>query len=226
MIPRSPTVKSASCRKIMTDAGLEVSTFSDSVSHGIHSITVEELNSYFHGNVTESNSIPTVNSDLKSPQRVLQYAPRMNKDPNILTESMQMLDFILQNSDDTKKDNFMIPGFSTLEKLVHAAHTQELYARTKPIYETIINQPPEDSQLCGCVKDEESNGVLASLRMFRDFWHLIFFKRYSARNGAEIPKIESPKTWKIWKDAFDKDMLNEKERFNFAMYLYCKLKTE
>ena len=65
----------------MTDAGIDVNSFSTSVSHGIHSITVEDINSYFDGKVTENNSIPTVNTDLKSPEKVLPYAPRTKRDP-------------------------------------------------------------------------------------------------------------------------------------------------
>ena len=211
---------------IMTDAGIDVNSFSTSVSHGIHSITVEDINSYFDGKVTENNSIPTVNTDLKSPQKVLPYAPRTKTDPDILTESMQMLDFILRNSDDTKKDNFLFPGFSSLEKLAHTAHTKELYARTKPIYEAIIDQPPTNPQLCSCVTDDEKNGVLPELRKFIDWWHFKFFRNYYARHGQDIPNIESPQTWKTWKDAFNKDMLNQKQKFSLAMYLYCKLKAE
>jgi len=220
MMPHSPTLESTDCQKVMTDAGLEVSTFSDSVAHGIHSITVEELNSYFDGDVSEANSIPTVTRDRKNPQRILPYAPRMNKDPNVLTDAMTMIDFILRNSDDTKQDNTM---FTALEKLAHAAHSKELYARTKPIYETIIKHPPKGPQLCSCVIDEDKNGVRASLARYTT-WNVSFFKRFYEKNGEDIPKLESPNTWKIWKDAFEKHMLNKKEKFNFAMYLYCKLK--
>ena len=218
----------------MADAGIDVNSFSTSVSHGIHSITVEDINSYFDGKVTENNSIPTLNTDLKSPEKVLPYAPRTKTDPGILTESMQMLDFILRNSDDTKNDNFMFLGFSSLEKLAHAAHVKELYARTKPIYEAIIDQPPTNPQLCSCVTDDEKNRMRSELLRFNFWWGFPFsgfrdfgfFGNYYARYGQDIPNIESPQTWKTWKNVFKKDMLNQKQRFSLAMYLYCKLKAE
>ena len=213
----SPTGGSVACRKIMTDSGLEHSTFSASVAHGIHSISVEHLNTYFDGKVSEDNSIPTTNTDLKSDQKVLMFAPKMNKDPGMLTDSMQMLDFILRNNDDAQGDDFYFPGVSSLEKLAHFAHMDEIYARTKPVYKEIIKHPPKDSRLCGCVRDDKNNGIHQKLahafQKYLDYSHF-------------LPKIVSPQTWKEWIVALTKHMLTKKERYNLAMYLYCKLKAK
>ena len=152
----------------MKNSGIELSTFNDSVAHGIHSITVEQINSFFNGKVTEYNNVPTTNVNLYGDERVLHYAPRAyahaNNKPKFLTPTMNMIDFILSNNDDTH--GFLISGASSLEKLVHSAHMEEVYARTKIVYENIISNPPKDPRLCNCVTDENNNGIMGMLDLY------------------------------------------------------------
>ena len=240
----------ATCCKIMENNGIDVRTFNASVAHGIHSITVEQLNLFFKGNVSEKNNIPTTNFNLKSPKTVLSSSTKMSRDPNILTNNMRMLDFILRNNDDTRASYFIMNGLSSLEKLAHHAHMDELYARTKPVYEQLLKNPPKDRRVCDCVTDEKNNGVLGKLEWYSNYFRangdlekltsLTKAARHFDPNGYSgynyifgqtsfdlhpkpLPRLNSPEAWKKWKSALRIAMLTSKERYNLAMYLYCKL---
>ena len=52
-----PIPNDSTCCTVMTAAGIDVDTFNMSVAHGIHSITVEDLNYYFDAAVSEQNGI-------------------------------------------------------------------------------------------------------------------------------------------------------------------------
>ena len=168
-----PFVKTRStCCKVMENAGIELSSFDKSVAHGIHSISVEQLNYFFNGKVTEHNNIPTTNINLYSVERLLPNAPRVKKNPIFLSRTMKMLDFILSNNDDTR--GFLISGLSSLDKLVHNAHMEELYAKTKIVYDDIISNPPQDLRLCNCVTDENSNGIMEKLDLYATSFRIGF----------------------------------------------------
>ena len=264
------------CCNAMASAGIELQSFNLSVAHGIHSINVEQLNYFFNSQITEENDIPTTNFDLSSEEQVLMSAPKINEDQSILTPSMMMLDFIMTNNDDA--NSFLIKGLSSLEKLAHSAHMEELYARTKPVYNNIVNSPPEDEHLCRCLTDEENNGILGSLTFISQYLRKFtapkglrraHFKPVDFKYGGEfkydnfkygtsftyggmannggsgisrpqvsrldvdaaklhetpsnLPKLINSDTWLAWKAMLNHSMPNEKERFNLAMYLYCKL---
>ena len=170
----------------MASAGIELQSFNLSVAHGIHSINVEQLNYFFNGQVTEKNNIPTTNFDLSSEEHILMYAPKVNNDRSIVTPSMMMLDFIMANNDDV--DSFLIKGLSSLEKLAHAAHMAELYARTKFVYDDIVNNrrvlpdhrgEARNDNLCQCVTDENNNGILGRLTFISKY-----LRKFSAPKGV------------------------------------------
>ena len=58
------------CCKVMENAGMDLSTFDKSVAHGVHSISVEQINFFFNRKVTEHNNVPTTNLNLDSDKRV------------------------------------------------------------------------------------------------------------------------------------------------------------
>jgi len=145
----------------MEAAGIDIPTYNMSVAHGIHSITIQDIKSFFGVSVTENNGIPTANPDLLGDE-VLPNAPSIHLDPELITPVMQMMDFILTNNDD--KNKFMVRGLSSIEKLAHVFHMYELWAKTAIVYKEITGNPPEDEQLlCGCLTDEVTNGIHDSL---------------------------------------------------------------
>ena len=213
----------STCCKVMERAGIELLTFNKSVAHGIHGISVEQINSLFHGKVTEYNNVPTTNIDLYDNKRVLPYAPKVNKNPTFRTRTMNMIDFILSNNDDPR--GFLISGLSSLEKLIHNAHMEELYARTKIVYEDIISQPPQDPRLCNCVTDENNNGIMGKLDLYATSFR-IGFRDFKSGFTDTLPAIRSSQDWKKWKEGLHSTMMTEKETYNLAMYLYCKLQVK
>ena len=119
------------CCWAMANAGIKISTFTESAAHGIHSITTNHLNYYFDAQIEERNNIPTTNFDLHDKHPVIPFAPKIGKASKDLTHGMVMFDYILSNSDDVHPSYFMINGISTLEKLAHQMHMEELYAKTR-----------------------------------------------------------------------------------------------
>ena len=216
-----PFVKTRStCCKVMENAGIELSTFNKSVAHGIHSISMEQINSLFNGKVTEHNNVPTTNLNLYSDKRVLPYAPKVNKNPIFLTRTMNMIDFILSNNDDTR--GFLISGLPSLEKLVHSAHMEELYARTKIVYEDIISNPPQDLNLCNCVTDENSSGIIGYLDLYATRFR-VSFRDFKSGFTDTQPSLETSQDWRKWSEGLHGTMMTKNETYNLAMYLYCKL---
>merc|ERR1712071_750058 len=61
------------------------------------------------------------------------------------------------------KPDFATQGLNTLEKLTHQYHMQEIYAAAAPIYNKLKESPPDDPELCPCVNDITSNGILKEL---------------------------------------------------------------
>ena len=54
-------------------------------------------------------------------------------------------------------------NMNTLEKLAHQYHMQEIYAAASPLYKQMKENPPQDPELCPCVNDVASNGILGEL---------------------------------------------------------------
>ena len=210
------------CCDVMKRGEIELGTFSKSVAHGIHSINVEQLNDFFHANVTENNNIPTTNLNVESENLILPYAPRMKHDADMLTTTMQLVDFIMTSNDDP--NGFLNNRLTPLEKLVHHAHMNEMYARIQPLFKSIVQNPPQVHGLCECVSDEMDNGILRALRMYtvsfkagdRDF-------RSSPETPNLLPKLDSSAAWKVWKRAQKMSVMSKNEQYNLALYLYCKL---
>ena len=82
------------CAEIMSNAGIDVDTFNDSVSHGIHAMTVEHLNFFFNANISVDNNIPTVNTNFSGPD-IIPFAPSISDDPESKSLLMKLIDFII-----------------------------------------------------------------------------------------------------------------------------------
>jgi hypothetical protein len=142
------------CKAVMISGGLS-DRFPGVIAHGVHSITVEDLQTYFDANATEKNSIPTINRDLNDDQAILFYAPETPKSM-FETVAMRATDLVLSHMDDQKYD---IKEYSTLEKVVHTLHMHEVWHRARAMFEKIKTSPPTSS-LCQCVTDINNNGVM------------------------------------------------------------------
>ena len=81
------------CKDELVGGGLS-KFFARNVAHRLHSLTLEDIQLYFKSDVTENNNIPTVNKDLKSEKRVLEYAPRTEYDNSFITNALKYLDLV------------------------------------------------------------------------------------------------------------------------------------
>jgi len=145
------------------DAGVTVYRIKE-IAHVLHSVTVEDIRYFFDEDFPVENDIPTANQNLTSEQRVLPYAPSI---PSIFGfPSGRAFDFILQNNDDVS--GFMIGGMSTLEKMGHAIHMQEMWHMISKHYKQINNETFDASKVCPCLEDEKNNGIYEAIDNFAE----------------------------------------------------------
>jgi len=156
----SPLTNGQDCSVTLKAAGVS-EKFPGIVAHGIHSITVEQLRK-FKPDVTEKNSIPTINMDLLSDVAILSHAPN---EPSVgksfKTDGMRSLDQVLSHMDNHKYD---IGRYDILERVAHSLHMQEVWYEAQSVYNKLKQQPPS-SDVCKCALDIENNGVLHILRL-------------------------------------------------------------
>lgn len=177
------------CQKLLTDSGAS-DVFDATVAHGIHSLTLHELKK-FDPLATENNFVPTMNCDMRAEIAILSYAPDLkSKDNDIFfTEPMKVLDSIL-----SLEESWSTSSFNPLERVAHAFHMRELWARAKKEFDQIgkAKEAPNDD-FCACVMDIENNGIMDVMRStvtaMRDTSSWMsrsqFYIQYSNQNGRE-----------------------------------------
>ena len=194
----------------MRKNGINMITFSESVAHGIHSISVEHIKHFFGVDVPSDNGIPTINTDLNGP-RLLRSAPKMSNDTKELSLTLKEVNFILSNNDEPQ--SFYIRGLSSIEKMTHIAHMDEIWIQAKKIFEGLKTNPP-GSFACSCITNENKNGIkreLVSLsRKFRNFRPL-------------EKRLTNSRNWKIWKKMMKHSMMSKHEIYHLSVYMFCKL---
>jgi len=147
------------CLDIMARNGLNFSTFWHGAAHGLHSLHLEEIRHFFEPDATENNKIPVVNKNLSSSQTILFDAPLAGYDEHFYTMALKVMAFFMLNDG----QDFFEQGLNTLEKLTHQYHMHEIYAAAAPIYKKMKQNPPTDTELCGCVNDITGNGILTEM---------------------------------------------------------------
>jgi hypothetical protein len=154
-----------SCTAAATAAGVNMTTFAANVAHNTHSITVGDIQYFFEADFPEKNTIPTVNTNLNKDQNpVLSSAPvikSMFKFP-----AFASFDFILSNND--HPDRFLANGLTTLEKLSHQMHMQEMWMKASIMYKQIKTRNLDTASICPCLVDEQNNGIIEHLIFVAD----------------------------------------------------------
>ena len=180
--------------------------FPAAVAHGIHSITLEDIQHYFKPDATEDNRVPTLNFDATSNQPLLRNAPLYGYDKSFDTTGMRRADQILTHMDNKMWD---IKHYNTLEKLVHALHMDEVWAKTKVHYDHLKEQGiwRMDKVLCKCVNDIDSNGIVNLL-------HYMHLKIHYP--GLTSKKDENLLLPTIYRYSFFVDMSPKLLNFNFT----------
>jgi len=135
------------------------SYFPGMVAHGVHSMTLPDIEFYFPNNKSDI-SMPVVNPDLISTEPILFNPP--NFEHSFETPAMRVVDLVLSHMNSPHWD---ITLETDLEKLVHAAHMQDVWYYAGLAYEEMKKSPTPDEFLCSCIRDVENNGVLDMLRL-------------------------------------------------------------
>lgn len=153
-------LKPDDCKTALLDT-VATDDFDVTVSHAIHSITTNELKK-FDSTVTEDNWMPTVNYDLIADQAILPYAPdqSMPDDDMLATEPMKTLNLVLSHMNDEHWD---ITAFNPLERVLHAFHMREAWARAHLQYDRIMVNPPNET-ICNCALAVNNNELMKLLR--------------------------------------------------------------
>ena len=197
------------CQHIMKKHGLS-KRFPGAVAHGVHSITLEDIQHYFKPDATADNMVPTLNYDATSQQPVLRNAPLYGYDTSFYTTGMRRADQVLTHMDNKMWD---LKHYNTLEKLVHILHMDEVWAKTKLHYDRFKEQGVNKS-LCACVSDVNNNGIINLL-------HFMTLKiRYPGLTTEKLMKLEDGRyvdmSGNLYTYIFFVEMSPELLQFNFT----------
>jgi hypothetical protein len=233
------------CKDFLTTAGVSPK-FAGSVAHAVHSMTLKDLKK-FYPSASQNNKVPTVNKNLTAPEAILLYAPdeSINAESNsFITDGMNVLDTVLSRMDNKF---WGIKNYSPLEKLVHAFHMKEVWARALNEYQLIEKNPPKNVEnVCRCALDIERNGIIQIMKFlaltirepslmsanptlsdfnlgdnFYRFDFNYYLTKLSNDNSREtsMPHLNSTESWQIWKK-----MVPREESYDAALFLYCAAK--
>lgn len=231
------------CHNQLASAGINTDYFCFYTAHGLHSLKIEHVKYYVGVDLPDRNFIPSVQI---SSNTFHQNLPRMSRIPDGISFDMQNLDYRLSNRVDWKPKF----GIGMLEKLAHDAHMHDLWTEMKPLYKIIEKNPP-DYATCNCLRNENDNGIIGALKLLqfrysdgeyydtgpskgRSWWSpytcrsvqnsYAITSTASGQRPPSKPRIQNPRTWSVWKAALKYQLPNTQENYQFALYLYCKLK--
>jgi len=158
----APRIQKYDCASILYSpllGGLEPS-FPGVVAHGVHSLTLPDIHRYFP-TTKEDIKMPVVNPDLLSQEPILFSPPDFQH--SFHSPALQAVDRVLTHLGDPHYDMRL---YTDLEKLVHAAHMQEVWQQAGKVYTDIQNAGGIHKEgLCSCVQDVENNGIIRMLRL-------------------------------------------------------------
>jgi len=165
-----------SCHQVFSDHGMNYSSFYKGVSHGLHSLSLEEIRYFFKADAPEDNLIPTVNTDFRAENPVLYSAPLWGYNERFSSWALKIMDFFMLND----KPYFYETMSNTLEKLSHQYHMQEIYLRAAVLYKEMLEDSSLDDEFCSCANDIVLTGVLAELAAISKTF------KYRARTGRKL----------------------------------------
>merc|ERR1712179_565834 len=205
--------------------------YADIVAHLTHSLTLNDIRSFFKADADENNGIPMVNFDLTSDQLVLLNAPLI--DSRFSFPAMFALDHVLSNMDDESYD---LKGLSAMDSLAHNLHQQETWARAAKIYKRKAKSNAKHmtlrTTLCTCLKDNFDDLILEHLEEVAEYIRKEQHEHEHDRtahgdHGEELPpSIMNEASWMTWKEMTYANITEEIEKEwarNVAHYINCKL---
>merc|ERR1712236_98031 len=142
-----------------SDLGFNYSSFYQGAAHGIHSLSLEEIQHYFKSDAPENNKIPTVNIDFRSEEVIHFNAQLWGYENRFSTWALKIMDWFMLNDHPYQYET----GSNPSEKLSHQYHMHEIYSRASKMYSALVKNPPENKQLCACANDDTGNGILGEV---------------------------------------------------------------
>merc|ERR1711962_201245 len=137
-------------------------TFPEAVAHGIHTLTMSDIQFYFPtdniATLKEDFQLPVTNPDLNSATLVLSQP--LDFKHTFTSPALRAVDQVLSNMNSPNSD---LANFNDLEKIVHAAHMQDIWSRAGEEFKKLQESNDLDSELCVCIRDVERNGILRSM---------------------------------------------------------------
>lgn len=191
--------------------------YNETIAHTIHSMTVQGLQ-MFNPKATEKNTVPTVNMDRHSDDKVVRYAPNDMLGDDFTTSSMNTVDKILSN---IGNDNDGLGSFwSPVERIAHKFHMLDVWTTVKEVFDSKVMLNPPSDTLCDCLLDVDNNGIYQAVAWVSN--HYDSGTPITLLNRP-IPKLTDASSWQVWKERLlwyyqDNNLMDA------ARYLYCATK--
>merc|ERR1711915_232724 len=179
---------SEKCTDVFSKIGLNYSSFWEGASHGIHSLSLEEIRYFFKADAPEKNKIPTVNIDFRSENVINFNAPLWGYEDRFDTWALKIMDWFMLNDQPYLYQN----RANTLEKITHQYHMHEIYQSAAEIYKELVKNPPEDViDVCKCTNDLTDNGILTEVvNIARQLKHFGEKSRQGRARGVDKYKFK------------------------------------
>jgi len=216
--------------------------FTGVVAHGSHSLTQQDVQFYFP-NEKEEITFPVVNPNLQSETEILSKPVEFKHSFN--SPSLRAIDQVLSHIDEP---NYSLKDdFSSLGKIIHAAHMQDWWSEARRAYaELKESEAGIDEGLCTCIKDVDNNGIVDNIKAIAHqirgtglgneedrydcFSYSFSYSKFSFKSIGmpkqclAAPKIVNGEAWKKWKNMLlaDKSEMREYGK-QLALYMHCML---
>jgi hypothetical protein len=151
----------------------------------------------FKPDVTEQNTIPTVNQNLALPNKVVNYAPDVPVGSAFSGLAMNEVDRLLSILG--TKDDGLGMHWQPVERVVHSLHMYDLWTTIKNAMPIV---KPVDAETCACLMAETKPQI-------GQIWQAVSWvaEHYTSatpisllKRAHDIPHLTDAVTWGIWKD--------------------------
>jgi len=207
--------------------------FAKIVAHGSHSMTKQDIQYYFPTE-KEDIALPTVNPDMLSRTPILSQPAEFQH--SFTSPALRVVDQVLSHM---RSPEYYLRNYNDLEKMVHAAHMQDVWAEASRAYSKLQESKSDDDGLCACIRDVENNGImkavteaaleLAGGESIGAYWRSLkaeveILEDDRSKTKEILPEITNTDAWNNWKEEL-MSMQPRMEEYGkqLALYMHCML---
>ena len=201
------------CSDVFSDEGLNYTSFSKGVAHGIHSLSLEEIRHFFKRDATENNHIPTVNIDFRSEKIIHFNAPLWGYEDKFDTWALKIMDWFMLND----QPYLYTKQMNTMEKISHQYHMHEIYQRASNFYKSLEENPPS-KKVCNCATDLTETGIMNELVNIATKQNLFYSTDPWTPNT-----LDGPDQWVPFSSMLVSSLPTDKKIRDFGYFIYCML---